>query len=78
MDMLASRLSKIATGSFLISLTLTAGDKEMSYEMLYSLVALPIIFSGIFNWQPFELLMGLIARSLPGKASDITLTPTNA
>lgn len=77
MDMLASRISKIVTGIFLMSLTLTT-DKTMSYEMLYALAALPIIFSGIFNWRPVELLLTWIARSLHIKVSNITSSPTSA
>ena len=75
MDTMTSRISKIVTGSFIMSLTLFSGGEPMSYEMLYSLIALPIIFSGMYDWRPVEMILAWIARSLHIKPDDITLTP---
>lgn len=78
MDILASRISKIVAGSFLISLTLTDSEKPMNYEMIYSLVALPIIFSGLFNWRPVEIVLRWIAKILNIDTSKLISNPTSA
>lgn len=78
MDILASRISKFIAGSFLLSLTLTDSEKPMDYEMLYSLVALPIIFSGLFNWRPVEITLSWIAKILKIDTSKLVSNPTSA
>ena len=62
MNTITSRVSKILTGSFLIGLTLTSTESSKNYEMLYSLIALPIIFSGMFDWRPIEKGMQWLAN----------------
>ena len=78
MDILASRISKIIAGSFLIGLTLTDAEKPMDYEMLYSLVGIPVIFSGIFNWRPAEIVLTWIAKTLNIDTSKLVSNPTSA
>lgn len=74
MDTMTSRVAKIITGSFLIWLTMHSASHIMSYEMLYALVALPIIFSGMFNWRPVEWLVYMVARSISLKESGYMTT----
>lgn len=69
MDTMTSRVAKIITGSFLIWLTMSSASHIMGYEMLYALAALPIIFSGIFDWRPVEWAVFWIARSISLKES---------
>lgn len=54
MNTTTSRVSKILTGLFLIGLTLTSTENGIPYAMLFSLIALPIVFSGMFDWRPIE------------------------
>ena len=74
MNTMTSRISKILTGSFLIGLTLASAGTDMSYEMLFSLVAIPMIFSGMFDWRPLEYGFAWIARSIPFKVDDVSFT----
>ena len=52
-----SRISKLLFGMFLISITLGAESSQSSSVMLYSLLGIPFVLAGIFNWTPLVWLV---------------------
>ena len=59
-----SRVFKILIGSALIGITLTSNHTAGSAIATYSLVAIPFVFAGLFNWRPFESIINLCYRQL--------------
>ena len=49
-----SRLFKILLGTSLIGATLLSGSNQTGTTPILSLVAIPIVISGIANWRPLE------------------------
>lgn len=49
---LISRFSKILFGVFLIGVTLTLDSPVIGNAVLLSLVAVPFVIGGLFNWTP--------------------------
>lgn len=47
-----SRFSKILFGVFLIGITLTLDSPEIGNAVLLSLIAVPFVIAGLFNWAP--------------------------
>jgi hypothetical protein len=60
------RIIELVTGSLLIAVTLVfSGHFESQLLLLLPLIALPIIFSGMFDWHPakkFGLLLTGISK----------------
>lgn len=55
---------KMLFGLVLIGVTLTSENIEGSNAALYSLVAIPFIFSGLFDWRPLEMILKRLSKSL--------------
>lgn len=51
-----SRFSKILFGVFLIGITLSLDTPQMGNAVLLSLIAVPFVFAGLFNWMPLNWL----------------------
>lgn len=49
---LISRISKIIFGVFLIGITLTTEVPVIGNAALLSLIAVPFVIGGLFNWTP--------------------------
>lgn len=64
MDINYSRYFKVLSGVVLIGVTMTSDNNTDSGDSIYSLVAIPIIFSGIFDWRPAEMFFENFFRYL--------------
>lgn len=49
-----SRIFKVLIGSALIGITLTSSHTAGNTVGIYSLVAIPFVLAGLFDWRPLE------------------------
>ena len=78
MEAITSRTFKVIIGACLIVSPLTVDSTTLGYGILLPLVALPIFFSGMFDWRPAEYVMAWLARTVKFTPDDIKFTPNNA
>ena len=79
METLSSRIAKVFAGACLIVVPLTVDGAVLGDGVLLPLIAIPLVFAGIFDWRPMELIVSLIARAVVKiSPEDVKLMPTNA
>ena len=76
MNNLNSRLVKIVVGSSLIGVTLISSSSSGVIPIL-SLVAIPIVISGIVNWRPIEWCASKLAGFAKPLMSQLKITSHN-
>ena len=78
METITSRVTKVLTGACLIVVPLTIDSASLGYGILLPLVALPVIFSGMFDWRPAEFALAWMARTVKLPPDDVKFTTNNA
>ena len=78
METISSRIAKILAGSCLIVVPLTVDSATLGYGVLLPLLAVPLVFSGMFDWRPLEFILAWCVRMLRLTPDDIKFTPKGA
>jgi len=57
-----TRYSKILFGAFLICVPLITNASPLGYSILLPLLAIPIVLSGVCDWQPYVIARQYLAE----------------
>lgn len=78
MDKISSRVAKVLVGACLIVIPLMFDSATLGYGVLLPLIAVPMVFSGMFDWRPMEYAIAWLSKTVKLSPDEIKFTPKRA